>query len=282
MIDDGWSKGTDYSSPNEKFGDMANVVEQIKELGMRAGLWTRPLLARPGCRENLFIKNRGQVLDPTIDENMDYVQSLFRLYGEWGFELVKHDYTTFELFSKYGSEMAEHITVPGWHFNDRSKTNAEIVLNLYRSIRKAAGNTYLMGCNTVSHLSAGVFELYRTGDDTSGKEWWRTKKMGVNTLGFRMPQHRTFYEVDCDCVGLTTKIAWEKNRQWMKLLAESSTALFISAQPEAVGVSQKNFIKECFTHAAVHQPIGEPLDWLDNIFPSKWKLNNNVIEFDWE
>src|SRR5205823_11246671 len=112
---------------------------------------------------------------------------------------------------------------------------AEIILDMYQAIREAAGPMYLIGCNTVSHLSAGLFELYRIGDDTSGEEWDRTRKMGVNTMGFRLVQHNTFYAADGDCVGLTPKVPWAKNEQWLRLLAESGAPLFISAQREAVG-----------------------------------------------
>ncbi|PVD52232.1 hypothetical protein DC498_10945 [Terrimonas sp.] len=281
VIDDGWQLGTDFGKTNEKFGDMSKLVADIRQLGMRPGLWTRPLLAKSGTNSKLFIKDRGEILDPTLDENINYIQQLFRLYKVWGFDLVKHDYTTFDIFGRWGKEMSQSITQSGWQFNDRSKTNAEILLNLYQAIRKASPDMYLIGCNTISHLSAGVFEIYRTGDDTSGKEWIRTKEMGVNTMGFRMLQHRTFYETDGDCVGLTTAVPWEKNKQWMQLLAQSSTPLFISAQPEAVGVEQKDFIKQSFTDASRHLPVAEPLDWLENQFPAKWKLDKKIITFDW-
>jgi alpha-galactosidase len=133
----------------------------------------------------------------------------------------------------------------------------------------------------MSHLSAGLFELNRIGDDTSGREWPRVSKFGVNTMGFRLPQHNTFYAADGDCVGITTQIPWAKNRQWLQLLAESSAPLFISAQPEATGAEQKAYIKECFTMAAKVQPLGEPLDWMTNPRPAKWRLNGRVVEFDW-
>jgi len=282
VIDDGWSEGTDYRQPNRKFPDMPGLVSRIQGLGMRAGLWTRPLLARPGTRSNRFVEKHGEVLDPTIDENLHDIQELFRLYRQWGFELIKHDYTTFELFGKYGMDMGETLTFPGWHFNDRSKTNAEIILNMYKAMRAAAEGSYLMGCNTVSHLSAGLFEIYRIGDDTSGKEWDRTKRMGVNTLGFRLVQHRSFYEADGDCVGLTAQVPWEKNKQWMQLLAQSGTPLFISAEAAAVGEEQKKFIKQCFDEAARPLPAAEPLDWLDNIYPAQWRLNDRVVTFNWD
>jgi alpha-galactosidase len=197
--------------------------------------------------------------------------------------MVKHDFTTYDITGRWGSGMKDNITSPGWSFNDRTKTTAEIINHLYRSIREAAGDgIYVIGCNTMSHLSAGVFELCRIGDDTSGREWARTRKMGVNTLGFRIPQHNTFYAADADCVGLTNQVPWEKNKQWMQLLAESGAPLFISAQPDALGAEQKALIKKCFAQAAHVQPIGEPLDWLTNPLPAKWKLNNKEVDFNWD
>ena len=99
----------------------------------------------------------------------------------------------------------------------------------------------LIGCNTIGHLSAGIFEVSRTGDDTSGKEWDRVRKMGVNTLAFRMPQHGAFFAVDADCVGQTAanSIPWEKNRQWLDLLAHSGTPLFVSFKRGSVTPEQE-------------------------------------------
>jgi len=106
--------------------------------------------------------------------------------------------------------------------------------------------------------------------------------MGVNTLAFRLPQHNAFYAADGDCVGVTKDISWDRNKQWMQLLAESGAPLFISAQPEATGPEQKKYIKECFAKAAKPQPTGQPLDWMTNPFPAKWKLNNREVTFNWD
>jgi len=299
VIDMGWSKkplksneeyvwGDDFTMGNSNFGDMDVVASYIKKLGMRPGLWTRPLQANANDKPTLLIPVRKdqkdlkeRYLDPTIPENLQRIAHTISLYKNWGFELVKHDYTSYDLFGRWGFEMNETMTVPGWQFQDRSKTNAEIILELYRTIRAAAGEIYLIGCNTFSHLSAGIFDINRIGDDTSGNEWARTLKMGVNSLAFRLPQHNTFYAADGDCVGLTTKVPWEKNKQWLRLLAESSAPLFISAQPEAIGAEQKHSIKKAFADAAKIQPRGEPLDWMTNPRPSDWKLNEKQIHFDW-
>lgn len=51
----------------------------------------------------------------------------------------------------------------------------------------------------------------------------KNPEMGINTLAFRMLQQGTFYGADADCVGITEHIDWNKNRQWMEVLAESGT-----------------------------------------------------------
>jgi alpha-galactosidase len=88
--------------------------------------------------------------------------------------------------------------------------------------------------------------------------------------------------MDGDCVGVTKDINWERNKQWMQLLAESSAPLFISPQPDATGPEQKKYIKECFARAAKPQPLAEPLDWMTNPFPAKWKLNGREVNFNWD
>jgi alpha-galactosidase len=299
VIDMGWSVkpaktedeycwGDDFTMGNDKFGDMSVVASEIKSLGMRPGIWTRPLLANAKDKPSALTPVRSdqkdlkeRYLDPTIPENLQRIGSTISLYEAWGFHLVKHDYTSYDFFGRWGFEMGETMTVSGWHFQDRSITNAEIILFLYKTIRAGSLDMYLIGCNTFSHLSAGIFELNRIGDDTSGNEWSRTLKMGVNTLGFRLPQHNTFYAADGDCVGLTTRIPWEKNKQWLRLLAESSAPLFISAQPEALGEEQKQYIREAFKAAAKVQPLAEPIDWMTNPRPEQWKLNGERVTFYW-
>ena len=257
---------------------------------MRPGIWTRPVCGSEKSRTSLMLplikgrEDKNPVLDPSIPENLETIRNYFKLYNQWGYEMVKFDYTTFDILGKWGFEMLKDnaMTVSGWSMYDKSRTNAEIILNLYKTIREAAGETYIIGCNTISHLSAGLFELNRIGDDTSGNEWDRTRKMGVNTLAFRSVQQGAFYAADGDCVGLTSKVPWVKNKQWMELLAKSGMPLFISAQPDATGPEQKAFIKECFKTASQNLPVAEPLDWMENAFPKKWKLNGKTETFDWD
>jgi alpha-galactosidase len=221
------------------------------------------------------------ILDPSVPDVLAHVRESVRGLAAWGFELIKHDFSTFDIFGRWGFEMAALLTSPGWHLADRDKTTAEIVLGLYKAIREGAGSALVIGCNTIGHLAAGLFELQRTGDDTSGKEWGRTRKMGVNTLAFRMPQHNAFFASDADCVGLTTAIPWELNRQWLDLLARSGTPLFVSTAPDAMGAPQRAALKSAFASAAKVLPPGEPLDWLDTTTPREWVLAGKPTKFDW-
>jgi len=301
VIDSGWFKGPpsnpddccwgdDMESPDEKFGDMGKLAQKIIATGMRPGIWTRPLCGSYKDMKSLILpkikgrEDNNPVLDPTIPENLERIKHFLKRYHEWGYELVKFDYTSNDIFGKWGFEMLKDgaMTADNWSMQDTAKTNVEIILNMYKVIREAAGEMYVIGCNTFSHLSAGLFELNRVGDDTSGNEWARTKKMGVNTLAFRGVQHGIFYATDGDCVGLTNKVPWEKNKQWMELVAKSGTPLFISAQPDATGAAQKKAIKDCFNLASQNLPVGEPLDWMENALPKKWKLNGTIETFDWD
>ena len=122
---------------------------------------------------------QGRVLDPTIPEVRERIRNDVAGLAAWGYQLVKHDFSTYDLFGRWGYRMDAALTDDGWAFNDRSRTTAEVVRDVYQAIRDGAGeHTIVIGCNTIGHLGAGLFELQRTGDDTSGKEWNRTRRRG--------------------------------------------------------------------------------------------------------
>ena len=137
------------------------------------------------------------------------------------------------------------------------------------------------GCNTVGHFGAGLMHLSRIGDDTSGQRWERTRKMGVNTLAFRLPQHGAFFAVDADCLGVTGDIPWELNRQWAQLLATSGTPLFASLKPGVLGEAENREMREFFRLASVQKSRAVPLDWLSNVCPENWELDGKTVRFNW-
>lgn len=294
VMDMGWGRAPEGAGPwsqeNALLPDMPGITAEIRKRGVRPGIWVRPLLTVETLPAQWQLKVKHAegayqspllVLDPSVPEALAHLQEGLRRVVGWGFELIKHDFSTFDLLGRWGFQMGADVTLDGWHFRDRSKTTAEIVLRFYRAIREAVGNAVLDGCNTVGHLGAGLFELQRIGDDTSGRDWNRTRKMGVNTLGFRLPQHRAFFLADPDCVPVTKAVPLDMTRQWLNLVTKSGTVLFISADPSVVTAEEKQVLKTALASAARIQPQAEPLDWMETMSPNRWHLGGRIASFEW-
>jgi alpha-galactosidase len=287
VIDEGWAR-------KDKFPDIAGLAARIRGRGVRPGIWERPLRVPPGSDPALLLPaarfgektSRAAELafDPTIPEALHLVTEKVRAIRSWGFELLKHDFTTYDLLGQWGFEMGPRPALPGWSFHDRGKTNAEIVLDLYQAIRAAAGEeTVILGCNTVGHLAAGIFDISRTGDDTSGKLWERTRRMGVNTLAFRLPQHETFFSLDADCVAITSAVPWAMTKQWLDLVARSATGLFVSPEAAAMGPQQKRALGEAFATVTSKGQSITPQDWFGDTTPESW-INDPgkaTVRYNW-
>ncbi|MBQ1243179.1 MAG: alpha-galactosidase [Clostridia bacterium] len=286
VIDDCWQKHKCEGPwlPNRKFKDMEKLASEIKEIGARPGIWVRLLHNRDrALKKDMRIKRgrKRQYLDPTHPEVQKYIRADIERIRDWGYELIKHDFSTADLFGDFGGNLNETITkIDGWHFYDKTKTNAEIVLDFYRLILETAGDMLIIGCNTVSHLSAGLVHIYRTGDDTSGREWHRTRDYGVNTLAFRLAQNEVFYMCDADCVGIVKgKIPWSKNRQWLHLLSYSNTPLFVSCTDE-IGEEERKDFREAYRVFNEPHTI-KPIDIYDTKTPSEWLIDGKLVKYNW-
>jgi alpha-galactosidase len=289
VIDDGWQTGAKsdggggpWDCGNDKFPSMSGIAEDIRKAGAKPGIWIR-LLTAQHQPASWRLSNNNSILDPSVPDVRNYVKERITRLRSWGFELIKHDFSTVDITGEWRSAVAKNDAT--WHFADSSRTTTEIIRDFYLDIREAAGdNILVMGCQTVSHLSAGIFDLMRIGDDTSGKDWNRTRKMGVNILAFRGSQHGTFYSADADCVGLTESetIPWAFNRQWLNLVAHSGTPLFISFKKGALAPEQEKEVAAALEVAAKPQSLGEPLDWQEKLCPVSWILNGKIHSFEWE
>lgn len=254
-------------------------------------LWARAqgcgieqLIADADQPQNWRLQRDPEFLDPTVPAVRALIHNTVAHFHGWGYQLIKHDFTTYDICGRWGNQMGAEVTPDGWTFADRSKTTAEVIRELYNDIRKAAGNdTLIEGCNTMSHLAAGVFEIQRIGDDTSGREWNRTHEMGVNSLAFRAPQNGTFYFVDADCVGQVSgnAVPWKKNSQWLDLLAHSGTTLFVSFPSDTLNPEQEKALRAALVAASRPQPLAEPLDWQTDRTPTRWRLDQKDATFSW-
>ncbi len=281
VVDGGWSNGT------AAWPDMGKLAREIKQRTARPGIWIRPLEAPHDAARGRLLPDarfgerteraRELAYDPTHPEAQEKIRAKMREATGWGYEMVKHDFSTYDLLGQWGFEMGPQPTLPGWSLHDRSRTNAEVIAELYALLRETAGERVLLdGCNTVGHLGQGIFDLQRTGDDTSGRQWERTRRMGVNTLAFRLPQHGTFYTLDADLVGITEAVPWEFNRQWLEVLARSGTATMVSAGPPARGQEQRAALRQAFATVAGGGATARPLDWLETSTPERWQAGGKT------
>lgn len=286
VIDDGWQPNSTNPpwEPSEKFGDMKKLAAEMASLGVIPGIWVRYLSDEKkvlNLPDEAYRGSDGLYLDPTHPAVKEHIITTTRNIVNWGYKLIKHDYSSYDINGRWGPSMDEKVTPDGEGFFDRSKTTAEVILDFNRLILANAGDAAILGCNCVSHLCAGLVHANRVGDDTSGREWRNTRKKGVNSLAFRLSQNKAFYISDADCVGIKGDFPWELNRRWLALAAESGTSLFISCKPsEAKGQTLED-LKKAFVPASVQQDVMIPLDWMEKSFPCEYLINNEKRRFNW-
>jgi len=296
VVDDGWQlchhltdkeeesfNGGPWIEGNRNFGSMKKMADTISSLGAIPAIWFRPLFTVQKVSEDMLLRHQGlkYTLDPSVPAVIDLVREDVRRFKDWGYQLIKHDFTSFDIIGKWGREQDAYLDdLPVFH--DRTRTTAEIIKDLYAAIRQEAGeDTVIIGCNTMGHLAAGFFESQRTGDDTSGVEWSRTRDYGVNTMAFRMPQQGRFYLCDADCVGITGKIDWKTNRKWLDLAAKSGTALFVSIGRGTMTDQMRADLKRAFAQAASNTQPSVPLDWLHQKTPCTWQSAFGTDTYNW-
>ncbi len=301
LMDAGWQAsatdhgplgGAPWTKSNDRFPDLPGLAEKIKSLGVRPGIWIRPLAAPENTPQTLLLPEsraaatndrytRTLTYDPSIPEVLNTIEEEVRTLREWGFELLKHDFSSIDILGKWGQHFKRGLAAPGWHFADRSRTTAEIIREFYSALRRGMGDGIIIGCDTFLHLGAGLFEIQRIGEDSSDVNWRQTRLHSINGLAFRMPQHGVMHAIDPDCVGITTEAPWELNRRWMDLISKSGAPLFISADPSSVTPEQEKEIRAAFARASRPQPFAEPLDWMKTTCPRRWRTASGVEEFDW-
>lgn len=294
VVDDGWSPdgtadgraasgGPWDAGRAATFPSMPEVAAAIRAEGVRPGIWFRPLLRRDnwtaGARGP---RDGGVALDPSSSAVLDVVGEDVRRLTEWGFDLIKHDFSTYDLLGLWGPTM-DAAPTRGPALADPTVTTAEALVAFYTRFRESAGNAIVLGCNVVGHLAAGLVHAQRIGDDTSGVDWNRTRRVGVNTLAFRLAQHRRFFAVDPDCVPSTPHTDWSLNRQFLDLVARSGAVLFVSIDPEtrtdAVDADLADALRLALDGGATGQ--AEPVDWLTSPTPSTWSFGQESVTYNW-
>lgn len=297
VVDDGWqinappivkaSGRGPWERSGTAFGmEMDEFCRRIAALGAKPGLWYRPLHTWQGYPKDQCLQANPDLVDPSCPQLLERIRRETARFRTWGIRLIKADYLTADLNNRAWGFRLDQRLIPDdtFRWRNNTRTTAEVVKSIYQAIRDGAGDdTVIIGCNALNHLAAGIFELQRIGDDTSGKEWERTRKMGINTLAFRSIQDRTLFAADADCVGLVSQgdIPWHLNRQWLQLLANSGTPLFISWKRQLATSEVREALAEAFRLASIPRPTAEPIDWFQTPTPQVWRFGNETNHFNW-
>lgn len=298
IIDDGWQMNRTYGNaayiggpwlPNDRFSDMAMVSETIHSKGAKSGLWFRPLLTLGDIPEKAcLIKNQngGVILDPSHPYTLERVERDAALIRSWGFDLIKHDFSTIDITGNHpltGMRHTANICTGDRNFFDNTKTTATIIKNFYKAVQTGAAGADVIGCNTISHLTAGIHSVYRVGDDTSGRSFEWTRRNGTNSV-MRLPLNDAFYRVDPDCAAFTDKVDAELNLDYLEMCAVTGMTTLASVTPDILDEKQLKRINEIYRIAdkddkrygiVNYDRVANP-----EIFASE--DGKEYVEYDWE
>lgn len=287
-IDDGWQiahvKGKYNGGPwyltNENFKSLADTADKIHGFGCRAGIWIRPLLTLAHvpaeATYNSPAKNGGLTLDPTHEFSKELIYNDIKRLSDWGFDMIKHDFSYIDLFN------ANITNLPYLRFYDKTKTNAQILKELYTLIQQAAGDTLIMGCNTINHLAAGIHQIQRSGNDTSGRHFEFTRRFGVHSM-VRAPQNNAFFRTDPDCAAFTEKVSIPLNLDFLEMAAITGAATFASVTPGILNATQEKRLQEIFSIAdsIEYKDFATVTDWDHTAVPSKFNYLGKEYNYNW-
>ena len=190
--------------------------------------------------------------------------------------MIKHDFSYYDLFN------ANITNIPYLSFYDKTKTNAQILTDLYVTIQEAAGNTLIMGCNTINHLAAGIHQIQRSGNDTSGRHFENTRRYGVHSM-VRAPQNNAFFKTDPDCAAFTPKVSIPLNLDFLEMAAITGSATFASVTPGILNANEEKRLQEIFNIAdKIEYPdYACVCDWTRTAVPSEFEFMGKTYNYNW-
>ena len=119
---------------------MEKMAADITGLGLHPGIWMRPLLTLESVQPEWVMRRDGlrQFLDPSRREVLDIIRRDVSKIAGWGYKLIKHDFSTYDIFGQWGFSMGEEPLNGEVVFADKTRTTAQIVKDMYQVIREAA------------------------------------------------------------------------------------------------------------------------------------------------
>ena len=127
-----WDRG------NEKFPDMPGLAADIRRAGARAWHLDPPAAGDRGRARRVAPSARPHVCStPPSPRSARRSSTTSRRLRQWGYELIKHDYTTYDIFGRWGFRDGNRADARRMDVFSagRRRTTAEVIDDLYGAIR---------------------------------------------------------------------------------------------------------------------------------------------------
>ena len=297
IIDDGWQLNRTYNNnpyiggpwlPNDRFGCMKDMADEIHEKGAKAGIWFRPLLTLGDIPEEAKLipfESGGFLMDPTHPYTLERVYRDSSAIRSWGYDLIKHDFTTVDIcgLSPLTSELhTATVCASNRKFFDNTQTTATAIKNLYFAIAGGCGDAEVIACNAIGHLTAGIHSIYRTGGDTSGRSFEWTRRDGINSM-MRLPLNDNFYRADPDCAAVTERVDADLNLDFLEMCAITGVTTLASVTPKTLSNDQMKRINSIYRTADKDIKRYYIADYDSNANPEIFRSETGEERiFDWE
>ncbi len=289
-IDSAWQLGVETTpppdnvvaggpwTPNSKFPHgMKWFADRIREKGLKPGIWVRPFQMIDDAPERKaqpdWFNEKGQ-MDFSNPAVQLWVRNLFTmLVDDWGYEYIKFDFPSFDLFNEWGPKLFEDHSAHA-ELHDQTKTNIQAYRESLNAMRKStAGKAFLLACNSVMPPTLGLADSFRIGDDVG--DWSRTFKYGVKSVSARYYTNGVYWANDPDCLVVREPFTLDQARMWASLIALSGGVVFISEKVYALPPERLEIIKKVlpgFANEGKSYSFGRPIDLLDRQDPEVWLL----------
>lgn len=297
QLDSGWQLGVETTPPphnviaggpwvpNSKFPrGMKWYADRIRERGLKPGIWVRPFHIIDGGTERKehpdWFNKKGQ-MDFSHSGVLEYVRNLFKkLTDEWGYEYIKFDFPSYDLFAEWGPKLFEdHAAHTEPH--DQTLTNVQAYRRAMEVISEAVGGkAELLACNSVMAPTLGMAGVFRIGDDVG--DWNRTFQYGVKSVSARYYTNGIYWTNDPDVLLVREPFTVEQARMWASLIALSGGVVFISEDFSQLPHARVEILKKVmpvYRNKGYGYQFGRPIDLLENNPPQIWNLK---VERDFE
>jgi len=189
QLDDGYQRALgDWLEVNEKFpSGLQDLAHRIQDAGFVPGIWTAPFSCMRNStiwREhpewilrdergkpvsagfNLFWRGRYYGLDTTNPEVLEHIEFQMGRLAEWGFRFFKIDF----VFSACLNARR----------HDPTSTRAQALRRGLEAVRRAIGESFLLGCGCPIMPAVGIIDCMRIGCDVAPRWDYKPARMLMN------------------------------------------------------------------------------------------------------